>query len=43
MAQSYLPSGPNADYRRAMRLLLRWLLYLTLVGLIWKFLIQKRG
>ena len=42
MPYSYIAGGQGGDPKRAMRLLLRFLLYASLVGLIWKFII-KRG
>lgn len=41
MPYSYIPGSGSGDPRRAMRLLLRFLLYLTLIGLLWKFVFKK--
>lgn len=41
MPYSYIPGSSNGDPKRAVKILLRFILYATLVGLVWRFLIDK--
>ena len=41
VSYSYITGGQGGDPKRAFKLLIRWIVYPSLVGLLWKFLFKR--
>ena len=42
VSYSYIPGSKGGDPMRAVKLLIRWIVYPTVIGLAWKFLFKGK-